>query len=427
MKKILVAIMSIFGLAVQAQTIDSAARLASTYFKEAEAGAGTHQVWPVPLYGPMLFVDLSTRVAYANMPDSAGALKPAGDIYEGILPNDVLIANTTIVWGGRKWAVMLWPLPTDRDDRVNLMLHESFHRIQQQLGLPMQNPTVGHLGTMNGRIYFMLELRALEAALKKHVDQRAKDLENALIFREKRRELFPSTFGAERELELGEGLPEYTGMILGRSEEHILPHLYATIDTAENRKSLIRAAAYITGPVYGYLLYQKSPAWTLKVDSNSDLPALIAHYYHILIPKKVTDAQIVKLEKEYHADDMIATEKLKEEKRLQLVAQYTDFFIKQPALTITLSKMHINFNPNTLFDLGGYGTVYPTAEIRDEWGHLTVTATGMLMKDWHVVTLSAAGITSNGNELAGNGWKIILNDGWKLRENSTGHFELVKE
>lgn len=419
--------MCLGGLSVRAQSIDSAAQLASSYFKEAKAGAQTHQIWPVPLYGPMLFVDLNTRVTYANMQDSTGILKPVGAIYEGILPKDVMIANTTIVWGGRKWAVMLWPLPADRDDRVNLMLHESFHRIQEQLGLPMRNPTVDHLGTMQGRIYFLLELRALEAALKKHVNQRGTDLENALTFREKRRELFPKTFGNERELELGEGLPEYTGMILGRPEEHIQPHLCATIDTAENRKSLIRAAAYITGPVYGYLLYQKSPEWTLKIDSNSDFPVLISQYYRIPLPQAASEQKIAKLEKKYHADDILNTEKLKEEKRLQQADKYISLFEKQPVLKIKLVKMRINFNPNNLFDLGDYGTVYPDAEISDDWGHLTVTAIGMLMKDWQLVTVSAAGIITNGNEVNGNGWKLRLNNGWKIKPDDNSHFVLVKE
>jgi hypothetical protein len=109
----------------------------------------------------------------------------------------------------------------------------------------------------------------------------AADLTNALIFREKRRALFPNTFGNERILEMSEGLAEYTGVMLGRQKDSILPHLYQQIDSAGERKSLIRSFAYTTGPVYGYLLYEASPGWTQQVDSNASFPLLIAKWYHV--------------------------------------------------------------------------------------------------------------------------------------------------
>src|ERR1700761_5319543 len=101
MKNILLVMLLLSGFAAQAQISNSDAALASSYFKEAEAGAKTHRLWPVSLYGPTMFVDLDTRAAYANVQESAGVLKPVGDIYAGVLPADVMIANTTIVWSGR--------------------------------------------------------------------------------------------------------------------------------------------------------------------------------------------------------------------------------------------------------------------------------------------------------------------------------------
>ena len=150
-----------------------------------------------------------------------------------------------------------------------------------------------------------MELRALEAALKKPINERGPDLTNALLFREKRRQLFPNSFKNERILEMNEGLAEYTGVILGRPKDSIPHHLYQVIDTASVRKSFIRSAAYMTGPVYGYLLYQKDPEWTLKIDSNADFPALIAKYYEVSMQTSPSDATIDTLEKEYDAAVMI--------------------------------------------------------------------------------------------------------------------------
>jgi len=314
-----------------------------------------------------------------------------------------------------------------RDERVNLMEHESFHRIQVKLGLPGRSPTVNHLSTMYGRIYFLLELKALEAALSKPVNYRAADLTNALLFREKRRGLFPKTFKTERILEMSEGLAEYTGVILGRQKDSIRQHLYHQIDTAGNRKSFIRSCAYITGPVYGYLLYEKYPGWTLKVDSNSDFPVLISKYYHINLPKPPSNKAIAMLEKKYNGKAIIQSEKLKEEKRLQTVNQYTDLFTRKPILTITLIKMGISFNPNTLFDLGEYGTIYPTAKIKDTWGELNVSANGMLMKDWQIIYLPMGHFTDGNNGIIeGDGWEIKLNDGWKIVKIDGLHYTVLK-
>jgi hypothetical protein len=340
----------------------------------------------------------------------------------------VIIANTSILWQGKKWSVILWPLPTNRDERLSLVLHESFHRIQQRVGLPERSPTVDYLSGMAGRIYYLLELQALKAALRKPIGQRATDLGNALVFREKRKELFPATFENERILEMSEGVAEYTGVVLGRQRDSIRPFLYRQIDSAGARRTLIRACAYVTGPVYGYLLYEKMPTWTLKVDSNSDLPTLISKLYHVDLPRHpIGEEAIAGLEKQYNGDAIIRSEKLKEEKRLEMVGQYTDLFTKKPVLTITLIKMNIGFNPSILFDLGEYGTVYPTAEIKDTWGDLTVSAPGVLMKDWKVISLPASeDLNINGQTIEGKGWKLLLNEHWAVVKTDPLHFNLVK-
>lgn len=407
------------------QTVDTSSQLAASYFKEAAAAGRNQQIWKAAIYGHMLFVDPRSRVTYANMPDSAGTFKPDGGIYKGVLPKEVILANTAIDWQGEKWSVILWPLPANRDDRVNLMMHESFHRIQERLGLPERSPTADHLGGMYGRIYYLLELQALKAALQKPVNQRAADLTNALIFRGKRQALFPNTFGNERILELSEGLAEYTGVMLGRQKDSILPHLYQQIDSAGERKSLIRSFAYTTGPVYGYLLYEISPGWTQQVDSNASFPLLITKWYHVQQPQLPAGDVLATLERQYNGDAIIRAEKAKEEQRLQTVRQYTSLFTQNPVLTIDLIKMNIGFNPSNLFDLGEYGTVYPTAEVKDTWGQLTVSAPGMLMKDWKVITLSASDINSNGRVIEGKGWKILLNDHWEMVKTDSLHYRLV--
>ncbi len=410
MKKLLICLLSI------ASTAGAQVPLAASYFKEAEAAAQKQQLWKAPLYGPVLFVDQQSRFTYANMPDSAGILKPEGGIYTGSLPKDVMVANTAIHWGGRTWSVLLWPLPEDRNERINLLLHESFHRIQEQIGFPGKSPTADHLSTMEGRIFFFLELQALKTALQKPVNRRQTDLANALTFRQKRERLFPKTFANERILEMNEGLAEYTGASLGRSD--LRPHLYAQIDTAGSRKSLIRSFAYLTGPVYGLLLQEKEKHWTQQINSNANLPDLISRYYHVTA-SNTPDESI------YRGAFIRSSEQQKEIIRLQTVAAYTETFTQRPVLRITLVKMSVIFNPNTLFDLGTYGTIYPTGEVKDNWGHLKVNKGGMLLKEWHIVSVPVSGqLDMATRHLEGDGWTLDLTDGWHPVKNDDLHYTL---
>ncbi|MBD1384617.1 hypothetical protein IDJ75_04945 [Mucilaginibacter rigui] len=400
MKKLLICLLFFAGAA------GAQVPLAASYLKEAEAAAQKQQLWKTSLYGPMLFVDQQSRHTYANMTDSAGILKPEGGIYTGSLPKDVMVANTAIHWGGRTWSVLLWPLPEDRNERLNLLLHESFHRIQEQIGFPAKSPTADHLSTMEGRIFFFLELQALKAALQKPINRRQTDLANALAFRQKRERLFPSTFTNERILEMNEGLAEYTGVSLGRSD--LRRHLYAQIDTAGNRKSLIRSFAYLTGPIYGLFLQEKKKHWTQQIDSNTNFPNLISRYYQVKA-NRAPDESI------YNGFVIRSSERQKETIRLQTVADYTETFTKKTVLRIMLIKMSVIFNPNTLFDLGTYGTIYPTGEIKDNWGHLKVNKGGMLLKDWHIVSVPVTGkLDIAARHLEADGWTLDLAEGWRL-------------
>ncbi|NIG52857.1 hypothetical protein [Chitinophaga sp. Cy-1792] len=412
-----------------AQDRDTVVLQAAHYFSEADSAARGQKVWNLPLYGPMIFVEPNSRVAYTNVPDSAGIfIKKQEGVYVGKLPADIILANTATLWQNRLWTLVLWPLPSDKDERLSLMMHESFHRIQRQLNLPDNSPTVDHLATMYGRVYFLLELQALKAALNKPVEQRKNDLSNALLFHRKRQQLFPATFPRERILEMNEGLAEYTGMILGRPAASIHQHLNDEIDKTASKKSIIRSMAYVTGPVYGYLLYEKFPAWTRNIDSTSSLSALVEKYYHLKTPEPITDVALNKMAKQYNGAAILQTEKEKEDKRLVKVARYTHRFAELPVLVINLENMSIGFNPNNLFDLGQLGTVYPTAEVNDVWGKLIVTDGGMLMKDWKVVTLSAPEYISVENNTAkGSGWELQLNNGWEIKKDDDLHVVLVRK
>ena len=127
------------------QIADTSAVKAARHFAEEKQVADRQTIWPKKLYGPILLVDPKSKMAWANQPDSLSVLKPVGNnVYAGVLPSNLIIASTAIDWEGKRWSVIVWPLPADHDMRLALMSHELFHRIQPSLGLPMNDPAASH-------------------------------------------------------------------------------------------------------------------------------------------------------------------------------------------------------------------------------------------------------------------------------------------
>src|SRR5579859_2202378 len=138
--------------------------LAKRYFQEAKWASDDDagKLWGKALYGPMLFVDRATRFAVANEADREGKLDGRNGVWVGTLPAALGTGNTAIEWSGIHWTMVIWPLPSEPAERSMLMLHECFHRIQQDVGLPAARPEPHnvHLDTKDGRIWLRLEYRA---------------------------------------------------------------------------------------------------------------------------------------------------------------------------------------------------------------------------------------------------------------------------
>ena len=123
------------------------------------------KLWNHQLYGPLLLVNKDNRTIIANEPDNKGILTKKGEVYTGILPNGINIANTAFDWNGKRWSMVMLPLPKNHNERLNLIIHELFHRIQLEIGFAnLITKQSNHLDDLNGRIFLKLELEAL----KKH-------------------------------------------------------------------------------------------------------------------------------------------------------------------------------------------------------------------------------------------------------------------
>lgn len=401
----------------------------ATYFNEIKAETKKHQhLWMKDLYGPILLVDAETRKLFANFSDTAGILKQDGKIYTGILPNEINIANTAINWNGRRWAMIMLPLPVNKQDRINLLAHELFHVSQPSLGFQLFNPENNHLDQKDGRIYLRLELEALKKTIQTTLEiERKTHLTNALTFRKYRYLLYPGADTTENLLELNEGFAEYTGSVIsGRNEKQSIEHFMQSINSFLSNPTFVRSFAYHTIPIYGYLIDNTKKGWNREITIKANLTDYFVKAFDISIPndlKKTTDLIL----SQYNGGVIISEEKTREEKTKKLIDEYKSKFITEPHFELVFEQMNISFDPSNIMPIEDKGTFYPNIRVTDNWGILTVENGALMSPGWDKISVTVPLKNENKN-LSGDGWTLELNDGYSVTKNeSTGNYRLTKK
>jgi hypothetical protein len=395
---------------------------ARTYFDELRrlGSIDGGKMWGVRVDGPIFFVDPQSRQIVANMPDSAGTWREQRGVWLGALTPEQSPANTAVKWAGRRWSMVMWPVSDSRYSRDRLLMHESFHRIQSDLGLPASDRANSHLATADGRIWTRLEWRALVEALLRTGSERKQALTDALTFRARRQSLFPSAADDERLLELNEGLAEYTGYALsGLPRSALYDRLAVQLANYEQQENYSRNFAYASGPAYALLLDASGKAWRKGLDLKSSLTALAGKAYGITVIDPLTaDARSLR----YTPSRMIADERTREKRRLEREATLRAKFIDGPAITLPAAgAFNYSFDPNGATPLQNVGTVFESSRVTDEWGVLNVTSGGVLMRRANgPITAAIIPSTAGDNPpVKGDGWELQLNPGWSLRPGET--------
>ncbi len=431
MKRILV--LAMFCLteraSAQASPIDIAT--ARAYFEEVRrlGAADGGNLWGKAVAGPMLFVDPATGSVVANSADTRGLFEPADGVWTGKLPDGVAPANTGIEIGGTRWAMIMWPVPDNRYARRRLLLHESFHRVQDSLGVPATNPQNAHLAGADARTWLRLEFRALTEALLRSGDERRNAVGHALTFRAKRHSIFPSAAEDERLLEINEGLAEYTGLVLSGLPRAVLGDRVAIqLAQQEQQESQSRSFAYASGPAYALLVDAAGAQWRRMIMASSDLASIARAAFRI---GNITPDAAESLIATYDGARMIAAEKTRETSRVAAEARLRAQFVEGPTLTLPVgSKFSYSFDPNGAVPLDGLGTVYEASRISDEWGSLVVSSGGALLlrnAEGLITGVVIASPTVRPDGADGEGWKLTMSPGWIATESATrkGSFSLT--
>ena len=372
--------------------------------------------WGLEVCGPMLIGDAANHVV-ANQGDTRGQLRRAGDVWQGELPASIHVSNTALEWAGIRWTMVMWPLPADARERAQLLAHECYHRIQPAIQLPATDSVSGHLDSMQGRIWMLLEWRALERALLEHDESRTAAVADALLFRRYRRLLIKNSAEPENALELNEGLAEYTGIRLANPDpaDRRGAALFMLRD-GPRRASLVRSFAYASGPAYGVLLDEAGKSWRGSLTPASDLGVMLGEAYRATAAP-VSEALALRLAEKYDGEAIRAQESLRARKAENELADLRARFVTGPVLVLpVLNEFNFSFNPNALFPLNESSVVYRPLRASDQWGVLEASGGGMMVREGgspqRVIVPAPVGGLDKAQ--SADGWELQLKPGFKI-------------
>jgi len=387
------------------------------YFSELENICNTDngQLWGKNLYGPLMFIDRSTRLIIANSPDEEGILKLSEGIYSGSYPRDMLISNTPQYFGGVLFAIA--PLPPEENDYniKTIAVHSLFHRFQELKGIRSDGYNTNNMDEKQARLWIKLEWKALRKAIISEGQERKIALRDALIFRGANRELYSNDANDENHFENYEGLSTFTYTLLcsGGCEE-FRAHLFEALDRIYAMQSYARSYGFVHGALYATLLHEKGFDFKMISTPNYDLGMAAKDLYGIELPEFCRDvAGSIALNYD------IAEINREEEERLEGIREglnkQVSIFTEKPVVYFQLESPYFDFEPENVHALDTLGTLYNSIRVSDSWGKLTVEKEGCLISNnFKNLRISAKGFNKVRNRITGDGWSLILNDDWEI-------------
>ena len=401
------------------------AQKASQYFRSIEeiCNRDNGKLWGVNLYGPIMFVERTSRHIIANQPDAEGLLKGKDGIYIGLFPRELILNNAPVVYGGITFAMV--PVRPDEDEfrTKSRAVHTLFHCFQESNGV---SPVVFNQTNMDekeARLWIKLEWKALRIAIISEGEGRLRAIRDALVFRGSNRELYQEYAMEENRFENYEGLATFTSTKLySESPMECRKRLLENLDRVYAMQSYARWYGNIHGALYASLLFDAGyDLQTIKKDSI-DLGKLVKETYNIELPAICRDVA-GSLAFSYDLAEVTR----EEEERLMLIKErlhtLTSTFTEKTVVYLELVSPYFDFEPENIQPLDTMGTLYSSMRVSDSWGKLTVDKGGCLVSNnYKYLRITAKGFREEKNRVSGEGWNLILNDGWELVEVNQNYF-----
>lgn len=390
---------------------------ASFYFKEIETicNKDSGKLWGHNLYGPIIYVDRASRKITANQPDNEGLLKSKDQIYTGLYPKELMISNAPVKFGGKQFA-MVPLLPEEDTYRLKTRtIHSLFHLFQENEGITPSFFFINNMDEKEARLWIKLEWKALRKAINTEGDERQLAIRDALIFRGSNRELYHKYASEEDKFETYEGLATFTYTLLcTNSWEEFKTRLFENLDRIYSMQSYARSYGFIHGALYATLLYNKGFDLKTITTDSFDLGHAVKELYKIDLPLICRDVA-GSLAVNYDIETINKEEEKRDTDIRQSVERQLSVFTEKPVVYLELESPSFDFEPEDVHSLESFGTLYNSMRVSDNWGKLTVDKGGCLVSNnLKFIRITAKGFKAEKNHISGDGWHLILNDGWEL-------------
>jgi hypothetical protein len=389
----------------------------SQYFKSIEeiCNRDNGRLWGKNLYGPLIFIDRTSRRIVANQPDNESNLKGKDGIYTGLYPKELIINNGIVRFGGTLFAMT--PIPAEEDTfRITTRAIRSlFHRFQENEGISPSRYNTNNMDEKEARLWIKLEWKALRKAINSEGVERQLAVRDALIFRGSNRELYQKYASDENRFETYEGLATFTYILLcTNSPEEYKTRLFENLDRGYTMPSYARSYGFIHGALYATLLNDKGYDFkTIKTD-NFDLGGAVKELYNIELPAICRDVA-GSLAMSYDIDAINKEEEQRLTDIKERIHKQISTFTEKPVVFFELESPYFDFEPEDINSLDTLGTLYNSMRVSDNWGKLTVDKGGCLVSNnFKFLRVTAKGYKADKNKISGEGWHLILNNDWEL-------------
>ena len=378
------------------------------------------KLWGKTLYGPTMFVDVQTRNLVANQQNKENTFTQKGNLYFGQLPEEIIIANTSIDYCGENWTCVIWDGNRDGMTNTHLLIHESWHRIQDEIGLPACGSFNQHLDETEGELLLKLELGILKDLLQNDSKGQTEGLRDAMTVRKYRQTMFPN--GNENQFECHEGMAEYTAfklLPLDNDNEAIRKGLVAAaIMKGLDNAGFSNSFAYLTGPAYGLLLDELVPDWRSCIRSGKTLPDVISTV--VAIPDVIDNDEIERISVRYGLTEYLNKERSRLEARDKEDAELRARFSESTWLVIPNNNTHFGFDPNErLVAYDSIGVIYKTMQLKGDFGTIDVKNGIIRANNWSYFIIP---FSENHCDA-----KISLNTGYVIEPVDEKSFTIVKK
>ncbi len=374
------------------------------------------RLWGIDLCGPMLVADPATRRVVANRDGVLTPLRSTGALFLGTLPDDVPIANTAVDWNGRRWTMLMSPLPDAEPALSILLMHEAWHRVQREIGLGAVNADQDHLDTMEGRLWAASGIaftgrsrRSDGYGCARRRTRRCIGISRLASHAVCRRRTGRGCVGTARRSGRihgpgsgagpGPGVPSCSGSAGSRCGVGVRAFLRV------RDRSRLRSAVGSPCPRGG------RRNWDRRGGLAGLLPAAATR------PTAALDATALeRAGARYGIDGVRLEETARDFERQRAIAAWRRKLVDGPRLVLPVAGASFSFDPSRVTPLPPEGAVYGTIRVATAWGVLEVGEGGLLFRDWQQLAVSRDGITRSADEIRGVGWVLRLAPGWGLSD-----------